>query len=80
MNASTLKLTKSPLGLSPPKSIRKPRFETKAGTETKDGFPDSMVLAVIFIACIYWESTVPGSLMKIFKQRLNSRTVSQRNR
>ena len=63
MNSSTLKLTKSPLGLSPPKSSRKPRFETKAGTETKDGFPDSMVLAVIFIACIYW---VLDSILNIF--------------
>ncbi len=63
MNASTLKLTKSPLGLSPPKSSKKPRFEAKAGTETRDGFSDSMVLAVIFIACIYW---VLDSILNIF--------------
>jgi len=63
MNASTLKLTKSPLGLSPPTSNRKPGFETSAGTETKEGFPDSMVLAVIFIACIYW---VLDSILNIF--------------
>jgi len=63
MNASTLKLTKSPLGLSPPKSSRKPRFDAKAGPETRDGFSDSMVLAVIFIACIYW---VLDSILNIF--------------
>ena len=63
MNASTLKLTKSPLGLSPTTSNRKPGFETRAGTETKEGFPDSMVLAVIFIACIYW---VLDSILNIF--------------
>ena len=54
MNTSTLKLTKSPLGLSPPKSRKKSRFETKAGTVTSTGLPDSMVPAVFFIACIYW--------------------------
>jgi PAS domain S-box-containing protein len=63
MNASTLKLTKPPLDLSPPKSSTKPRFETKAVTETKDGSSDSMVLAVIFIACIYW---VLDSILNIF--------------
>ncbi len=63
MNASTFKLTKSPLGLTPPKSGRNPRFENKAVAETREGFPDSMVLAVIFIACIYW---VLDSILNIF--------------
>ena len=63
MNASTLKLTKSPLGLSPLKLVKKPKFETKAIAETRDGIPDSMVLAVIFIACIYW---VLDSILNIF--------------
>jgi len=63
MDASTLKLTKSPLGLSPPKSRKQSRFETKAGTVTSTGLPDSMVLAVFFIACIYW---VLDSILNIF--------------
>jgi PAS domain S-box-containing protein len=63
MNASTFKLTKSPLGLTPSKSSRNQRFENKAVTETRDGLPDSMVLAVIFIACIYW---VLDSILNIF--------------
>ncbi|MDB4442617.1 PAS domain S-box protein [bacterium] len=63
MNTSTLKLTKSPLGLSPPKSRKKSRFETKAGTVTSTGLPDSMVPAVFFIACIYW---VLDSILNIF--------------
>ena len=63
MNASTLKLIKSPLGLISLKSSKKPKFETKAVAETRDGIPDSMVLAVIFIACIYW---VLDSILNIF--------------
>ena len=63
MNASTLKLTKSPLGLSPLKLVKKPKFETKAGTGAKDGLPDSMVLAVISIACLYW---LLDSILNIF--------------
>ena len=63
MNASTLKLIKSPLGLISLKSSKKPKFETKAIAETRDGIPDSMVLAVIFIACIYW---VLDSILNIF--------------
>ena len=63
MNASTLKLTKSPLGLSPPKSRKKSRFKTKTGTVTSTGLPDSMVPAVFFIACIYW---VLDSILNIF--------------
>jgi len=63
MNASTLKLIKSPLGLSSLKSGKKPKFETRAVAETRDGLPDSMVLAVISIACIYW---VLDSILNIF--------------
>ena len=63
MNASTLKWTKPPFGLSPPKSTKKPKFQKAAGTETTNGLPDSMVLAVIFIACIYW---VLDSILNIF--------------
>lgn len=63
MNASTFKLIKSPLGLTPLKSSKKPKFETKAGTVARDGLPDSMVLAVISIACLYW---VLDSILNIF--------------
>ncbi len=63
MNASTFKLIKSPLGLISLKSSKKPKFETRAVAETRDGIPDSMVLAVIFIACIYW---VLDSILNIF--------------
>ena len=63
MNASTLKLIKSPIGLTSLKSSKKPKFETKAVAETRDGIPDSMVLAVILIACIYW---LLDSILNIF--------------
>jgi PAS domain S-box-containing protein len=64
MIASTWKLIKSPLGLTLPNSRKKPKFETRTGVaEAKDGLPDSMVLAVIFIACIYW---VLDSILNIF--------------
>ena len=63
MNASTLKLIKSPLGPTSLKSSKKPKFETKAVAETRDGIPDSMVLAVILIACIYW---LLDSILNIF--------------
>ena len=63
MNASTWKLSKEPLGLRPLKPRRNPKFDSKARTETSSGLPDSMVLAVIFIACIYW---VLDSILNIF--------------
>jgi len=63
MNASTLKLTKSPLGLSPLNSRKKKKSEARSGIEIRDGLPDSMVLAVILIACIYW---VLDSILNIF--------------
>ena len=63
MKASTLKLIKSPLGLTSLISSKKPKFETKAVAETRDGISDSMVLAVILIACIYW---LLDSILNIF--------------
>ena len=63
MNASTWKLSKAPLGISPPKPRRNHKFESRARTESRSGLPDSMVLAVIFIACIYW---VLDSILNIF--------------
>jgi PAS domain S-box-containing protein len=63
MNASTLKLTGSPIGLKPLKSSQKARFETKADTDKKAGMPDSMVMAVISLATIYW---VLDSVLNIF--------------
>jgi PAS domain S-box-containing protein len=63
MNASTMKWTKLPFGLSPPELKKKLKFQTSAGRDTSNGLPDSMVLAVIFIACIYW---VLDSILNIF--------------
>jgi PAS domain S-box-containing protein len=63
MNASTWKLSKAPLSLNPLKFRRNPKFESRARAETSSGLPDSMVLAVIFIACIYW---VLDSILNIF--------------
>lgn len=63
MNASTWKLPKSPLSFSPLKSEKKRKFAVRSAAEIRDGLPDSMVLAVIFIACIYW---VLDSILNIF--------------
>ena len=63
MNASTWKLSKAPMGLNPLKPRRNPKFDSKARKETSSGLPDSMLLAVIFIACIYW---VLDSILNIF--------------
>jgi len=63
MNASTWKLSKARLDLSSPKRRRSPKFHTRTRTESSSGLPDSMVLAVIFIACIYW---VLDSILNIF--------------
>ena len=63
MNASTLKLTRSPLGLQSPKTEQKTRFEPKTDTAEPGGMPDSMVLAVISLATIYW---VLDSVLNIF--------------
>ena len=63
MNASTFKLTKTPMGLKSMKSEEKTRFETKVETAVREGLPDNMVLAVIFLATIYW---VLDSILNIF--------------
>ena len=63
MNASTLKLTKSPISLKSFKSSERAKFETKANTTVRESLPDSMVLAVIFLATIYW---VLDSVLNIF--------------
>jgi PAS domain S-box-containing protein len=63
MNASRKKFTKSPLGPNPLKSDKKARFETKADTSVLSRYSDSMVLAAIFIAIIYW---VLDSILNIF--------------
>ncbi len=63
MNASTLKLTRSPLGLQSQKTEQKTRFEPKTDTAEPGGMPDSMVLAVISLATIYW---LLDSVLNIF--------------
>ncbi len=63
MNASTLKLTGSPIDLNSRKSSRKTKFEPKADTAERTGVPDSMVMAVISLATIYW---VLDSVLNIF--------------
>jgi len=63
MNASKKKFTKSPLGPNALKSDKKAVFETKADTAVLNRYSDSMVLAVIFIAIIYW---VLDSILNIF--------------
>ena len=64
MNASRKKFTKSPLGtINPLKLGKKAEFETKANTAVIGRYSDSMVLAVIFVAIIYW---VLDSILNIF--------------
>ncbi len=64
MNASRKKFTKSPLGTtSPLKLEKKAEFETKANTSFLGRYSDSMVLAVIFVAIIYW---VLDSILNLF--------------
>jgi PAS domain S-box-containing protein len=63
MNASTFKLTKAPYGLKSLASTEKARFETRADTTVRESLPDNMVLAVIFLATIYW---VLDSVLNIF--------------
>lgn len=63
MNASKRKFTKSPLGPNPLKPSTKAEFETKADTAVISRYSDSMVLAVIFVAIIYW---VLDSILNIF--------------
>jgi PAS domain S-box-containing protein len=63
MNASTFKLSKSPMRLNSLKSSERAEFESKADTSVRDGLPDSMILAVISLATIYW---VLDSILNIF--------------
>jgi len=63
MNASTFKLIKSPMRLKSLKSARSAAFETDADAEERDGLPDSMVMAVISLATVYW---VLDSILNIF--------------
>ena len=63
MKASKGKLTKSPLDPNPLKSDKKAAFETKVDTAVASRYSDSMVLAVIFVAIIYW---VLDSILNIF--------------
>jgi PAS domain S-box-containing protein len=63
MNASTVNVAKSSLSLNPLKSGRKAEFETSADVMEPSSLSDSMVLAVIFIATIYW---VLDSILNIF--------------
>ncbi len=63
MNASTFKLTKSPVGLKTLKSIERAKFESTAVSAERENLPDSMVLAVIFLATLYW---ILDSVLNIF--------------
>jgi len=63
MNASKRKFAKSPLDPNSLKSGKKAEFETKADTAVLTRYSDSMVLAVIFVAIIYW---VLDSILNIF--------------
>ena len=63
MNASTFKLTKTPMGFKSPTSGENSKFETRANTAVRESLPDNMVLAVIFLATIYW---VLDSVLNIF--------------
>ena len=63
MNTSTINLTKSSLDLSSPQSEKKTKFGTKTEKLVSNTLSDSMVLAVISIATIYW---VLDSILKIF--------------
>ena len=66
MNASKKKFTKSPLGPNPLKSGKKAVFETNSNIAVLSRYSDSMVLAVILIAIIYW---VLDSILNIFPAR-----------
>ena len=63
MSASTLNLTKSFFSLNSLKSIKKMRFEKDTDSASRKNLSDSMVLAVIFIATVYW---VLDSILNIF--------------
>ena len=63
MNASTLKLTKTPLSHQSHTSSARRKFDSKVTTVVRGGLPDSMVVAVIFLATIYW---ILDSVLNIF--------------
>jgi len=63
MNASTFKLIRSPMRLKSHKSNERPKFEINADASLGVGLPDSMVLAVISLATIYW---LLDSVLNIF--------------
>jgi PAS domain S-box-containing protein len=63
MNASTFKLTKSLIGLKTLKSTERAKFESTAVAVDREVLPDSMVLAVIFLATLYW---ILDSVLNIF--------------
>ena len=63
MNVSKRNFTKSPLGPNPLNSVKKAEFRTKVDTAIIGRYSDSMVLAVFFVAIIYW---VLDSILNIF--------------
>ncbi len=63
MNASRNKSKRSPLGPNPLKLSKKSEFESKSDTAVLSRYSDSLVLAFIFIAIIYW---VLDSILNIF--------------
>lgn len=63
MNASTFKLIRSPMRLKSHKSGPRPKFEINGDDSLAVGLPDSMVLAVVSLATIYW---LLDSILNIF--------------
>ena len=63
MSASTLNFAKSFFSLNSLKSIKKAKFEKDMDSASPKNLSDSMVLAVIFIATVYW---VLDSILNIF--------------
>ena len=63
MNVSKRNFAKSPLGPNPLNSVKKAEFRTKVDTAIIGKYSDSMVLAVFFVAIIYW---VLDSILNIF--------------
>ncbi len=63
MNALRSKFKRSPQSPNPLKSSKKAEFESKVDTAVLGRYSDSLVLAFIFIAIIYW---VLDSILNIF--------------
>ena len=63
MNVSKRNFAKSPLGPNSLNSVKKAEFRTKVDTAIIGKYSDSMVLAVFFVAIIYW---VLDSILNIF--------------